>query len=130
MQITATFDPENRIVITKVSALITNVNIRLTVERALAEAQKFKCEYLLFDVRECTPGQTMTEAFKGMEDMRSTMGMGVTYRSAVVFNPENYPVERAMFIENVVANRPNPLLRMFTDINMAIEWLKSIQDRK
>lgn len=130
MHITVVYDEERNIVVTTVSAPITNANIRRTIEETVQVAQRHGCRNLLFDIRRCTLQQSLMEAFKGVEDIRHTLGLDVEYKSAVVFDPGTYPVERAMFIENVIANRPNPLVRMFIDLQQASEWLKNLQAKK
>ncbi|MDH5414206.1 MAG: hypothetical protein OEW87_08710 [Flavobacteriaceae bacterium] len=50
--------------------------------------------------------------------------MTVSHRTAILYDFNIYPNERARFIENVVSNRANPQLSYFSDMKEAIEWLK------
>jgi hypothetical protein len=77
----------------------------------------------LFDIRNCPIKQTLLDGFQGMRNLKDSTGLDLTYKIAVVYNPDIYPKERAQFIENVVENRANPTYKMFTDIDEAMAWL-------
>jgi len=59
-----------------------------------------------------------------MSDLNKNTGLTVSHRTAIFYDFNIYPNERARFIENVVSNKANPRLRYFTDMKEAIEWLK------
>lgn len=123
MELTITYNPEQQLVISTPIGPINKGNVLKTFEQTLKIAHKENCFNLLFDIRQCPLGQSMADGLTLMSNLTSISGMTFKHRSALVFNPENYPTERAEFIENVVNNRANPAYRVFIDMEKAIVWL-------
>lgn len=98
-------------------------NVRTTVNKALELSKLHRCPQLLFDIRKCPIRQTLLEGFEGMSDLRKSIGLELSFKIAIVYDPAVYPTERAQFIENVVVNRANPAFRMFSDYDEALAWL-------
>ena len=123
MELTVTYNAEQQIVVATPIGSMNKANVLKTFNEALKLSNKENCFSLLFDIRMCPLNQTQTEALSVMSDLTKLPGMTYRHRNAVVFNPENYPADRAEFIENVVNNRANPAYRVFTTIDSAKEWL-------
>ncbi|MCF8462074.1 MAG: hypothetical protein K9G46_15235 [Flavobacteriales bacterium] len=123
MELTVTYNLEQHIVIATPIGVINKKNVLKTFVEALKLSKKESCFNLLFDIRLCPLGQSMTDGLRLMSNLTSIPGMTFRHRTAVVFNPENYPIDRATFIENVINNRANPAYRVFTTIDAATKWL-------
>jgi len=124
MELTVFYDKDKDIVVARPHAEITMDNIRVTVMKALELSNEYNCNYFLFDLRKCPSGQSLIEGFWGMQDMKQSTGLMLHHCCAVIYNPKLYPEERALFIENVVANRINPTLKMFKNPDEAMKWLR------
>jgi hypothetical protein len=48
------------------------------------------------------------DGFNLMSDLNKNTGLTVSHRTAIFYDFNIYPNERARFIENVVSNRANP----------------------
>lgn len=105
------------------AAEITKENVWKTIEEALKVAKNHGCLRLLFDIRQCPIGQSMTQGLSTMNNLMAIPGMTYKHRTAVIFDPSTYPTERAEFIENVVNNRANPAFRIFASREGALAWL-------
>ena len=127
MTIEAHYDTSAHMIIIRVVADVAAENVKLTVQKGLELSQQHNCNNMLFDIRQCVPAQSEAQGFFLMENTAKTLGLLPKHRVAVVYNPSFYPAERAAFIENVTANRPNPTLRMFTDTQAAVTWLRTKQ---
>ena len=122
MTIEAHYDTSAHMIIIRVVADVTAENIKLTVQKGLELSTQHNCNNMLFDIRQCAPAQPEAQGFFLMENAQKNLGLLPKHSVAIVYNPSLYPTERATFIENVTANRPNPTLRMFTDIHAAVTW--------
>lgn len=128
MELSVFYDTENDIIVTKPVAEITMENIRFVSLKVLELSDAHNCNYIFIDLTECILGQTLLEGFLGMQNMRESTGLNYNHICAVLYKPEFYPDDRAQFIENVVANRINPTLKMFKKYNEALKWLKEKQE--
>lgn len=124
MELTLQYDKESDIIIIKALADITAENIRISSEKAIELSKKHHCNNLLIDLSECPIGQSLIDGFWSMQDMEKSFGLSFKYNCAVIYNPKLYPDDRAQFIENVVANRINPILKMFSSAEEARKWLE------
>lgn len=124
MELTAHYDKDMEIIVATPIGEVINDNIMVTVSKALELSEHHKCNHLLFDIRNCPINQSMTEAFELMSEANEKLGLTFKHFTAVVYDPKNFPTERAEFIENVVFNRGNPFFKMFVNRDEAIEWLK------
>jgi hypothetical protein len=127
MELTAYFDEENNVVVTTPVGEVTLENVKATTREALILSEKHTCYSLLFDIRQCPIGQSLSDGFWVMQDMKETLGLDYRYRVAIVYNPEIYPQERAQFIENVVVNRGNPNFKLYIELDQALAWLRQVK---
>ncbi|MBI1286825.1 MAG: hypothetical protein GC178_04530 [Flavobacteriales bacterium] len=123
MQLTILYDADTAIVRATPVAAITKENVRKTIQRALKVANDHDCLLLFFDIRKCLLGQSLTQGLNTMSHLMDIPGMTFKHKTAVIFDPERYPTERAEFIENVVNNRANPAFRIFLNEDEAVRWL-------
>jgi len=124
MELTVFYDKDSDIIVTRALADITMENIRTASIKALELSNEHNCNNLLIDLSECPVGQTLMDGFWGMQDMGKSTGLTHKHCCAVIYNPDLYPEDRAQFIENVVANRINPSLKMFKKSDEAMKWLR------
>ncbi|MBN1952158.1 MAG: hypothetical protein JW801_13230 [Bacteroidales bacterium] len=124
MELSIQYKKDLGIVETVATGEINTENIYDAGHQSFEYSKKMNCLNLLVDIRKCTVTRSKMEAFLDMEKFMELTGLGYQYRCAVIFNPETYPVDRALFIETVVRNRPNPRFRMFSNRDEALKWLK------
>jgi hypothetical protein len=129
MELTVYYDNEKDVVVTVPKGDITTENVKKSAVKALEFSTEHNCDYLLFDIRECKEAQPIIQGYYDMKDMAKTTGLTNSHKCAVVYDPAKYPEERAQFIENVIANRPNPTLRMFKSTDEAHDWLTGLKDK-
>ena len=127
MELTIYFDDVNKILVTNPIGEVTTENVKETIKQALAISKEHNCEFLLFDTRKCYLGQSLIEGFEAMSKIGESIGMSPKYKCAIVYNPVNYPEERAKFIENVVTNRLSNAFKFFTNLEEAILWLEKFR---
>ncbi len=123
MELTAYYDNDNKIVFAKPIGEVTTINAKETTKKALELSKEYNCNSLLFDIRQCFLGQSIIEGFEAMSKIGETIGLTSNYKCAVVYDPNNFPDERANFIENVVKNRTNYNFKLFTGPEEALTWL-------
>jgi hypothetical protein len=116
-------------VITVPKGDVTTENVKISAMKALEFSIQHSCNYLLFDIRKCKEAQPIIQGYYDMKDMERTTGLTNSHKCAIVYDPAIYPEERAQFIENVVANRPNPMLKMFTSTEDAHDWLVEMKNQ-
>jgi len=129
MELTVYYDYENDIVITVPIGDVTTENVKTGAMKALEFSTQYNCNYLMFDIRQCKEAQPIIQGYYDMKDMAKTTGLTPSHKCAVVYDPGKYPEERAQFIENVIANRPNPTLKMFKTTEAAHEWLRELKNQ-
>jgi hypothetical protein len=127
MELEINYDKENHVVIAVPRSDITSENVISTASKVLEFSKQHDCDYLLFDIRNCKEAQPLIEGYNTMQNIGKSTGLKPHHKCAIVYNPLKYSDQRAQFIENVVANRPNPLLRIFTSMEEAYKWLKEMQ---
>lgn len=128
MELTVYYDYENHIVIAIPAGPVTTENIKTTTAKAIEFSKQYDCNFMLFDIRECKVGQSLMQGFYDMQDMRKTTGLSIAHKCAIVYDPVKYPENRAEFIENVVANRPNPTIKMFKTTEEAHQWIRELKN--
>jgi hypothetical protein len=124
MELSARYDSESDVIIATPIGEVTKGNIIVTIAKGLELSKQYNCNLLLFDISKCKIGQSLIEGFNLMRDLNKNTGLTVSHRTAILYDFNIYPNERARFIENVVSNRANPRLRYFTEMKEAIDWLK------
>lgn len=124
MELSARYDSKTNIIVATPIGEVTNENIIATIAKGLELSKQYNCNLLLFDISKCQIGQSLMDGFNLMSDLNKNTGLTVSHRTAIFYDFNIYPNERARFIENVVSNRANPRLRYFTDMKEAIEWLQ------
>jgi hypothetical protein len=127
MELTVYFDSVKNIVIAEPIAEVTTDNVRETIKQSLVISKEHNCDFLLFDTRKCYLGQSIIEGFEAMSKIGESIGMSPKYKYAIVYNPANYPEERAKFIENVVTNRLSNAFKFFANMEEAIMWLEKFR---
>ena len=127
MELVSKYDEVNNVVITEGSGEVDSEFVRSAALRAKKVAVDFDCHHFLFDIRKCYVMRSLVAGFQDMSNLGETTGLSLRDRVAVLFSPSSYPEDRARFIENVVTNRSNPVYKMFTDKQSAIDWLKSTE---
>lgn len=124
MELTAYFDQGNKVIVVESVGEVNTENIKATATKALELSKQHNNNLLLFDITKCSVGQSATQGFQDMQNMSETTGLTLDYKSAIVYDPNIYPTDRARFIENVVFNRGNQRFKVFTDRHEALKWLK------
>lgn len=127
MKLDASYDSDKNIVVVEAEGLVTTESVKAAVLKALELSKEHDCYDLLFDITKCKAGQSLVQAFEAMSNLQQTTGLTHKHKCAVVFDPATYPMERAQFVENVVATRPNPELRLYTNGQEATQWLKGMK---
>ncbi len=123
MELNITYLEEYNVMEATPVADITKENVWRTIKETLVACRQHECFNILYDIRKCKLGQSTAQSLATMGDLRQLPGMTFRHRTAVVYNPELYPTERAEFVENVVNNRANPAYRIFLDKRAALKWL-------
>ena len=113
------------IVIAKPIASITAHNVKKTLHKAIPIANSKNCNSILVDITDCPIGETLLEGFNLMSNFSTNTNTPLDFKIAVLFNPKLYPEERALFIEEIVSQKPNSTFRVFSDRFFAINWLKT-----
>lgn len=120
MQCTVTYDKENDYMISSCEGVL-NVEAMSEIARKIAEtAKESGCKKLLNDLRKVTLEVDTMEIFKSPDTVQ-TEGIDRSWKRAVVVD-EKYKGD-FHFFETVAVNRGH-LLRVFTDYNAAVTWLK------
>jgi hypothetical protein len=127
MEFVTEFDEVNKIVITEGTGEVNSEYVRTAAAEAMKIAGEHDCHNFLFDIRPAYVVRSLVAGFQDMSNLGETTGLSLRDRVAVLFSPSSYPEDRARFIENVVTNRSNPVYKMFTDKQSAIDWLKSTE---
>jgi len=127
MELTVYFDDANKILVAKPLGEVTTENVKETTKQAIELSKKYNCNYLLFDIRQCFEAQSIIQGFESMSKIGETTGLTALQKCACVYDPKNYPEERAKFIENVVTNRLSNAFKFFTNPEEAISWLNKIR---
>lgn len=123
MKLTLKHDPHLNIVVAKPEGDVNQKNVTQTIIKTLELSSEKGCSRLLFDITECPIGQSLGEAFDGLINLQKTTGLSSSYRTAIIYNPIKFPVERAKFVEDVIANRGNLFFKTFNEEEEAISWL-------
>ena len=126
MEIAAYYDEENKVVVvaSENEGPVTTELVKRATALAMQIAQEHHCDLLLFDISNMREAQSIVQGFTDMSDIGKTTGLTFRFKCAVVYNPSKYSTSRAVFIEAVVTNRPNPIFKMFKTRDDAMEWLK------
>lgn len=127
MELTVYYDYENHVVIAVPAGPVTTENVKTTATKAIEFSKQYDCNFMLFDIRNCREGQPLIQGFYDMQDAGKTTGLSIFHKCAIVYDPVKYPDDRAQFIENVVANRPNPTIKMFKTTEAAHGWIRELK---
>ncbi len=127
MELSAYYDNSKNIVFAKPVGEVTTENVKETKRKVLELSTINNCNFLLFDTIQCFLGQSIIEAFEAMSKIGETFGLTAKQKCAIVYDPNNYPEERAKFIENVVTNRTSNAFKFFTNSEDAISWLNKFR---
>jgi hypothetical protein len=127
MELVVFYDNKNHIVVAVPKGSVTSENVKATAEKALEFSKQHDCKFFLFDIRSCREAQPLIEGYHTMQDMRKTTGLEMHHKCAILYDPSTYSEQRAQFIEDVVANRPNPHLKVFKTLEAVHEWIKELK---
>jgi len=96
-----------------------------TLSKGIKLCEEKSCTRILFDARDIV----LTETFMGGYDLAKHFSektcLGHEYKCCVIYDPRNYPSDRAETMETVAMNWGNFQLRMFSDLKLGVEWLKT-----
>jgi hypothetical protein len=127
MDLETYYDNGNNIVVAKPIGEVTTDKVKETSKKVLELSRNYNCNFLLFDMRLCSEGQSIIRGFESMSKLGETTGLTSLHKCAFVYDPENYPEERAKFIENVVTNRASNAFKFFTNYEEALTWLNKLR---
>ena len=102
------YDDALNIVIAEAEGMVTGDNVRKTIFEALECDKAHNCKTVLVDITRCKVNTLYLDAFMSMHRMAEKYSISPGYKFAVVFNPDNYPEERARFIEAISKVVGNP----------------------
>ena len=125
--ISAHYDDINNIVIVEGQheGKLTTQVVMAASRVALKLACEHYCDLLLFDITMMKESQTIVQGYLAMKEMEKTTGITLNFKCAVVYDPCKYSPLRAEYIEAVVAHQRNPPFKMFSNRELAIDWLKA-----
>ena len=130
LKLTSSFDEKNELVITVPIGEVNSENVIKTVKKALEVSEEKSCPFLLFDISKCELDRPFIDGFNDMVSFGQKTGLSLKHSVAVVYDPNNYPEERAEFIQSVANTMTDTNYRMFKDYDSALHWMQELQEKK